>query len=535
MKILPAIAGLLLLGLCATTAPVQAPAAGIPKDTLLFIRESGGNSFDIQGTGTNRSAYGLSWNVYDRLVTYGIKKHPSGTLMYDYTKIEPALAESWDISPDGRVITFHLRKDAVFHDGTPVTADDVKWSFDRAVSVGGFPTFQMSAGSMTKPEQFTVVDKYTFRVTLDKADKLALPNIGTPVPAIYNSTLAKKHATDKDPWAMEWLKLHDAGSGAYKVKSFKPGVQTVYERFDDWKCGPLPAMKTVIERVVPSASTRRAMLEKGDVDLSLDLPPKDFAELHDEGKLKVEGIPVENCMWFVDMNVTIPPFDNPLVRKAISYAVPYEAIYKASTYGRAAPLYGAASDTPATAEWPQPFPYHTDVEKAKKLLAEAGFPNGFKTTLSYSLGKASLGEPAALLLQKALKDIGVETTMEKVPGANWRTAMTRKDMPLLVDDMGGWLNYADYFFYWNYHSQNGVFNTMSYQNKEMDGYIEAARFAPDKASYDEAIKKCLKKAFDDAPRLPLFQPNLDVAMQPYVHNYQYWFHRQLDFRTITKE
>ena len=71
MKILPAIAGLLLLGLCAATTPVQASAAGIPKDSLLFIRESGGNSFDIQGTGTNRSAYGLSWNVYDRLVTYG--------------------------------------------------------------------------------------------------------------------------------------------------------------------------------------------------------------------------------------------------------------------------------------------------------------------------------------------------------------------------------------------------------------------------------------------------------------------------------
>ncbi|MDO5537265.1 MAG: ABC transporter substrate-binding protein [Desulfovibrionaceae bacterium] len=302
-----------------------------------------------------------------------------------------------------------------------------------------------------------------------------------------------------------------------------------------WKCGPLPAMKTVIERVVPSAATRRAMLEKGDVDLSLDLPPKDFAELHEAGKVKVEGVPVENCMWFVDMNVTKPPFDNQKVREAVSYAVPYEAIYNSSTYGRAARLFGAESDVPATSEWPQPFPYYTDLQKAKKLLAEAGYPDGFKTTLSYSLGKASLGEPAVLLLQESLAAIGIETTIEKVPGANWRTAMARKDMPLLVDDMGGWLNYADYFFYWNYHSQNGVFNTMSYQNKEMDGYIEEARFAADPAAYDAAVKKCLKKAFDDAPRLPLFQPNLDVAMQKNVQNYQYWFHRQLDFRTITKD
>jgi peptide/nickel transport system substrate-binding protein len=527
------LAACLLAGIgLSAAAPAQAASR---SETFIIVREQGPNSLDIMGIGTNRPAYGLSWNVYDRLVTYGKKTHPSGARMYDYEKIEPELAESWDISEDGKTIVFHLRKDAVFHDGSPVTAEDVKWSLDRAVSVGGFPSFQMSAGSMTSPEQFTALDAHTIKVVLPRRDKLALPNLGTPVPAVINSRLARRHATEKDPWAMEWLKNNEAGSGAYTVDSYTPGVEVVYRRFENWASGPKPAIRTVIERTVPSASTRRAMLERGDVDMSFDLSPKDAADMAQNAKIKVQGQPIENCMWFVDMNVTRPPFDNLKVRQAVSYAVPYEAIFETAAYKQGAILYGASSPVPRNADWPQPYAFHTDLAKAKQLLAEAGFPDGFATTLSYNLGTATWGEPAALLLQENLKKIGIIATIEKIPGSNWRTEMGKKNMPLLVDNMGGWLNYADYFFYWNYHSQNGVFNTMSYQNKEMDQYIDAARATDDPAVYQENIIRCIAKANADAPRLPLFQPNLDAAMQKNVENYTYWFHRQVDYRDILKK
>src|SRR4029450_12707620 len=102
--------------------------------------------------------------------------------------------------------TFKLRKNAKFHDGTPVTARDVKWSFDRAVTVGGFPTFQMKAGSLEKPEQFTAVDEYTFRVDFLRKDKLTMMDMAVPVPSIFNSELVKKNATREDPWALNWTK-----------------------------------------------------------------------------------------------------------------------------------------------------------------------------------------------------------------------------------------------------------------------------------------------------------------------------------------
>ena len=147
-------------------------------------------------------------------------------------------------------VTFKLRKDAKFHDGIPVAAN-VKWSLDRAVTVGGVPTFQMAAGSMQKPEQFVVVDDYTFHVDFLRKDKLTLPELGVPTPAIFNSELAKKHPTEKAPWALEWLKNNEAGSGAFRVEKWTPGQELIYQRYDERKCGPLPKIQRVIWRMAP--------------------------------------------------------------------------------------------------------------------------------------------------------------------------------------------------------------------------------------------------------------------------------------------
>ncbi len=192
------------------------------KELLLVANETGPNSLDIHTVGANRPAYGVSWICYDRLMTFGTKKLPNGQMMYDYTKLEPELAESWQVAKDGMSVTFKLRKNAKFHDGTPVTAKDVKWSFDRMVSVGGFPTFQMAAGSIEKPEQFVVVDDHTFRVNFIRKDKLSMMDLAVPVPCVFNAELVKKHVTEKDPWGLDWTKNNTAGGGAYKLESWKP-------------------------------------------------------------------------------------------------------------------------------------------------------------------------------------------------------------------------------------------------------------------------------------------------------------------------
>src|SRR5271155_525903 len=291
----------------AAAAPYIRPAAAQSRsDTLLTLSEAGPNNLDVMGVGANLGGYEASWNSYDRLVTFGAKKDADGNDHYDANKFEPELAESWDLGDMSA--TFKLRKDATFHDGSPVTARDVKWTFDRAVSVGGVPTFQLKAGSMEKPEQFVVVDDHTFRIDFLRKDKLTMPDLAVPVPVVINSELAKLHATIEDPWAMEWLKNNAAGGGAYKIDKYTPGQELIYIRHDGWKSGPLPKIQRVIWRMVPSAGNRRALIERGDADISVDLPPKDVAEMANDKKLTVVGSLIESALIYLSMNVKIPPF-----------------------------------------------------------------------------------------------------------------------------------------------------------------------------------------------------------------------------------
>ena len=524
------------LFLSASILMLSQPAASqdARKETLVVVNETGPNSLDIQAVGANRPAYGVAWLAYDRLMSFG-KKTVNGIPYYDHTKLIPELAESWEMAKDGMSVSFKLRADATFHDGSPVTAADVKWSYDRALAMGGFPQFQMKAGSLESPDQFEALDERTFRVKFVRKDKLSMPDMAVPVPAIYNATLAKKNATPDDPWAAKWLKNNTAGGGAFKVLSWKPGQEVVYERFEQWKSGPLPKLKRIIQREVPAAGTRRALIEKGDADMSYEMPPKDFALLSQDKSsgLVVQSTPVENAIWYLGMNVNTPPFNDIKVPQAIAYAVPYEKVYTRAFYGRAVKLWGGKPV--AEAAWPTPHSYNTNMAKAKALLAEAGYANGFETSLSFDLGQGTISEPIAVLLQESLAELGIKASINKVPGANWRAQMLKKDMPIFINRFGGWLNYPEYFFVWNFHSSDPVFNTSSYKNLKMDALIESARFETNPKKYEATVKTMVNLLYTDLPRIPLAQPVMDVVMNKSVKGYTYWFHVQPDYRQISKE
>jgi peptide/nickel transport system substrate-binding protein len=524
--------------LAASTA-VSAPAvfsaqAQSRQETLLLVTENGPNNLDIHGVGTNRPGYEVSWNCYDRLVTHEKKTLSDGSQSYDRDKFKPELAE--DMKIGDMSVTFKLKKNAKFQDGNPVTAKDVKWSYDRAVSVGGFPTVQMKAGSLINKDQFVAVDDATFRVDFVKKDRLTIPDLAVIVPGIYNSELLKKQATEKDPWALEYTKNNTAGSGAYKVTSWKPGVETIYERYDAWVGGKLPQLKKIIWRTIPSSGNRRALMERGDADISFDLPAKDFAEMKKEGKLKMISNPIGNGMYSLELNVKKPPFDNEKVRQAVAYAIPYQKIVDAAMFGIANPLFGGKSNDVSAIQWPQPTGYKTDIAKAKVLIAESG-AGPIETTISFDLGDGVNSEPIAVLIQESLAQIGINTAINKVPGANWRSEMAKKSMPMMVNFFSGWLDYPEYFFFWCYSGQNAIFNTPSYVNKDMDAFIDGARAAAavgDKEKYATDVKGFISKAYHEVPRVPLFQPFLNVAMQKNISGYSYWFHRQVDYRSIVK-
>ena len=214
--------------------------------------------------------------------------------------------------------------------------------------------------------------------------------------------------------------------------------------------------------------------------------------------------------------------------------IPYQKIIDVAVFGRARPLFGGPAKV-STPEWPQPSPFVTDVAKAKQLLAEAGYPNGLETTLSFDLGAAVVNEPLCVLVQEGLAEAGIKATINKIAGANWRAAFTKKTLPLHNQMFGGWFNYPDFYFFVVYNGAEAtIYNSMDYHSAEMDKAIEGAHFTTDQNVYKENAIKFIQLAFDDLPAIPLFQPYLNLAMLPNVTGYRYLFHRQLDYRHFAK-
>ena len=508
------------------------PAWAAERDVIVIAIDGTINSLDIQRAGTNRTSYQVAVNAYDRLIGFGTQKMANGTVEFDYHELHGELAESWEIAPDEMSITFKLKPTARFHDGSPVTSADVKWSFDRAVSIGGFPTAQMRAGRLEKPEQFEPLDPQTFRIKLIEPSKLTLPDLAVPVPIIYNSKLAKAHATEADVWAADWLNRNAAGSGAFKVERWDPGAQLVYTRNDAWVGGPAPKARRVVIREIPNEATRRALVERGDVHLSFDIPGRDAADMSHDSKVRVVGTPVPNTLAVLIPNFDFEPFRDKKVRQAMAYALPYEQIFQQAAYDRGVKMWGG--EPTDSIAWPQPSPYATDLDRAKALMAETLYKDGFDVPLAFDIGAASWGDPAALLVQEGLGRIGIRCTIDRIPGANWRTiALVQKKLPLILDGFGGWLNTPDYYFYWAY-TKGPLFNAGNYDNPEMAKLV--ARTLDMKESdpdYVPAIRRMIEIAWDDIPRIPLWQPFLESAMVPRLDGYQFWFHRAVDARPLS--
>jgi peptide/nickel transport system substrate-binding protein len=531
----PMLGAVAAVALLLATGPVRAQTR---VETLRYVTGASVNTLDPNIPGSTREAFAVSLSTYDRLVSFG-RKQLNGKWVFDLDSIRGELAESYDVSPDGLKLTFHLRKDAKFQDGTPVTADDVKWSLDRAVTAKILGKAQLLTGSMTDASQFKVVDSSTFEVTLPKPDKLALPNLATVYPIIINSKLAKAHATEEDPWAQAWLKENTAGSGAYIIETFKPGEQVILKRNDDWNRGPggkQAFFKRLIVQSVPEPATRANLVEKGDVDIVIDLQASDAQSLEAKGKLKVISTPQYNAITFISMNNQIPPFDNADVRRAVAYALPYDDMFKAALFGRGAPLTGAtwADGKPPSGAFPIPQPIKLDLDKAKAYLKSAGLPDGFSTTFSFNVGQSATAEPMAALLKESLGKIGIKVDIQKLPDAQMSTQISEKKLPFFTEGIVAWLPSTDYF-YRNFYTGDQRWNYSSINNPELTAVAQDARFEADKVKYEADGKMLNAINFDLMPQVPLWQPSQDAVMAPSIEGYTYQFHRQVDYRDLSRK
>lgn len=518
------------------TLPTLDASAQTRAETMRYVTGNTVNSLDPTVPGSTRESFGVGMNVYDRLVAFG-RKQIDGGWGFDHTVIRGELAERVVASPDGLKFTFHLRRDATWHDGSPVTAEDVKWSLDRAVSARSLAPPQLSTGSLTSTDQFRIIDRHTVEVTVPRPDRLALSNLCVPYAIMINSTLAKQHATPDDPWALNWLKDNTAAGGAYAVESHRPGTQTILRRNDTWKGGAggeLPFFRRIIVQTVPEVATRANLIERGDADLAIDLSSSDVAAMQGRGRVKVVSVPQTNGFTHISFNTRMAPFDNVKVRQAIAAALPYRDMFQAAIFGRGRPLFGGTwTDTPPNADFPQAMPLATDLDRAKRLLTEAGFPNGFSTSFSFSAGLSATAEPMAALVKEALEKIGIMVEIRKVPDAQFNTQQAEKTVPFFSDGATAWLPASDYFFRL-YFTRDQRWNFSSFNDAEMNALTAGAQFETNTAKYDADCARMIAILGEKVPQVLLWQPNHEAVMARNVDNYTYWFYRQVDFRDLRR-
>jgi peptide/nickel transport system substrate-binding protein len=350
-----------------------------------------------------------------------------GAREVDPTVIEPRLAESWEVAEDELSVTFTLREGVQSQWGNELTAEDVKWSWDKSFAQDRTGAF---IAEVSNVESVDVVDTHQVRFNLTDPSPILLRALTLYTPSIYDSTEMKKHATTEDPWALEWIKTNSAGFGPYYVDEVKSGEEAVFKANPNYY-RDAPYFTTVVYRAVPEASTRVQLLEAGSVDWVEEMTFKQLTDLKQAEGVKVQSV-AGNFQARALMNPNYPPFDNKLVRQAINFAAPHEQILEDVFMGLAQPSLGPLPSTIPCVN-PDLFPYETDVEKAKDLLARAGYPDGIDITMEYS-GLNWWEEPLGIQLQDGLAQAGIRVELKRIPDADMqaRAAITERDLPFFT-------------------------------------------------------------------------------------------------------
>src|SRR3954454_8999297 len=279
--------------------PGTAPAAA--GGTIRIGIPSYPGSWDQDFVGFDLVALSLYKNTYPYMVDYGVTDI-DGARVLDTTNIVPSIAESWTPDADGKVWTLVLKDGLVFPSGNPLTADDVKWSKDRAFAAQANVAGVYRLIGLTTPEQVEVVDPKTVKFTQEFPSSLS-PQIQAISMYVFDSKLAQENASADDEWAQDWMSKTPVGGGRFNVESAEPGQAIVLVANPDF-AGTDPALVSRIEMpIIDNVGTRRLQLESGDIDIAMGLSRQDITDLASTEGITVISSP-SNVLVKIDMNTT---------------------------------------------------------------------------------------------------------------------------------------------------------------------------------------------------------------------------------------
>jgi len=432
----------------------------------------------------------------------------SGLVKWKYgtTELAPDLAQSWDISDDGTVYTFHLRQGVKWQKGFgEVTADDVKYTFDRILDP---KTGAPLAKDYKIIKEVVVVDPLTVKMILKEPYSPFLQRL-VPYKA---AGIVKKEAVEKYG---DQFTLNPVGTGPFEWVSGDPRGDMVLKAFDDYYEGKAKIDKVIFKHVAEMA-TAYAAFEAGDLDVVDVRDPEVLAQYQNDPDIVVETASGLNLNYII-LDTSKKPFSDVRVRKAVSYAINKKALLETVLNGIGVDLTGPV---PSSANFYDPDVEHFgfDPEKAKKLLTEAGYPDGFNTTLyTYIRGPAV---PVSTAIQDQLKHVGIHIEIKALEIAAWMDVVTTGTTPMSYMRLTRPPDPDEFLLAVAYSKSDPQWNFGHYKNARVDQLIDEGRRVSDPKIRAGIYSEIQKLVVEDAPDVWIFSDIIATAHRPSLKGFK---------------
>jgi peptide/nickel transport system substrate-binding protein len=439
-------------------------------------------------------------NVFDTLV------EPDENL-----EMRPALAKSWQVSPDQLTWTFHLRQGVTFHDGSPFTADDVVYSYRRIID-----------------QQLTNVDKFsavtgvtalgpaTVRITV----KQPTPNLLTNLGGFKGMAIVERKNVESGQIA-----THPVGTGPFAFVGQKSGDSITLKANPAYWAGA-PKVSGVTFRFISEPSTALSALQAGEIDWTDSIPAQRVAQLQGDNSLSLAVTP-SNDYWYLALNEARAPWNDVRVRQAIAYAIDRDSIVQATSYGTAVANQLAI---PKGNPWYTPYDsYRRDIDKAKDLLSAAGAaPKNLDMLVTTEYPETVT---AAQIIADNLAPLGISVNIRTVDFATWLDEQNSGHFDML---MMGWLGNIDPDdFYYAQHHTNGTSNAQKFSNREVDKLLDAGRVETNRNARADDYAKAATIIADDVSYIYLYNPSVIQAWTTGLSGYEARRDGAIRFRTAS--
>lgn len=511
---------LTLLSLLILTACVSQPPEDATGDSGTTESTDADNQASADGGGTLVIAYDRDAETLDHIKTSDY--HNALVYIFDRLVIRdqdfnfhPSLAKEWEVSDDGLTWTFYLKENVKFHDGSELTAHDVKWTFDTIKD----PEVGSPAMNDFEPiKEVIAEDDHTVVIKLENPYPNLLFRLSNTVAGIMSKDAYEKYG---DEYGTKYV----IGTGPFKLKEWVQGDKIVLEKNEEYDWGPdfmenngKPQLDEIVMKIIPEENLRLMELEVGNVHIVRDLTPTMIDSIKDNEDIEIftGGAP---RLGYLAYATDKEPFNDVRVRRAINHAINKQEIVDHVFRGYAEVAHGYLPPVLTEEYYPdsEKISYEYDVEKAKELLKEAGYEDGLKFTLAAE--NASNYGRIAEVLQAQLKEVGIETKIQMYESSSY-TDMLKDGQQELFLRMYGWQN-ADILDWFLNSKQFPYPNHSRWQDEKTDQMIQEAESMPTWEERVEKYHELQKYLIEQAVWAPIYIPSNSVAVRKEVENFKY--------------